>query len=135
MTSAKVAVLLIVEDDEKLCVSMQRFLTQRGYRVWIATTEAAALDSLGRVRPEAAVLDLHLPDGSGFHVLEVMRDQGFDIPVILVTADDSYAARQRAQEFGVFAFLTKPVQPLELLRQLQRAVERGSGSNLVAGEE
>jgi two-component system response regulator QseB len=128
MTSAKVAVLLIVEDDEKLCVSMQRFLSQRGYRVWVATTEAAALESLDQVQPEAAVLDLHLPDGSGFHVLEVMRDQGFDIPVLLVTADDSHPARQRAQEFGVFAFLTKPVQPLELLRQLECAVGRGSGT-------
>ncbi|HXG12058.1 MAG TPA: response regulator [Gemmataceae bacterium] len=122
MTSAKVAVLLIVEDDEKLCVSMQRFLVQRGYRVWVATTEAAALASLSQVHPEAAVVDLHLPDGSGFHVLEVMRDQGFNIPVILMTADDSYAARQRAQQLGVFAFLTKPVQPFELLRQLERAV-------------
>lgn len=115
-------VLLMVEDDEKLSRSMGRFLTQRGFVVRRVGTEAGALESLGEATPDAAILDVQLPDGSGLDVLEHMRRDGGSIPVIVMTANDSLPVRQRAEQLGVAAFLTKPVQPLELLRILQQAL-------------
>lgn len=116
-------VLLVVEDDEKLSRSMERFLTQRGFVVRRVGTEAGALETLGAEAPDAAILDVHLPDGSGLDVLEHLRQDGAAIPAIVMTADDSLAVRQRAEQLGVAAFLTKPVQPLELLRILRQALQ------------
>jgi DNA-binding response OmpR family regulator len=117
-------VLLVVEDDEKLSLSMQRFLTLRGFQVRLAHTEATALELLEEGPPDAAILDVHLPDGSGLDVLERMRDEGAAIPVVVVTADDSQPVRLRAERLGVTAFLTKPVQPLELLRILGQVLRQ-----------
>ena len=63
-------VLMVVEDDERLSVSMGRFLAQHGFQVRLAHTEAAALELLEEGPPDAAILDVHLPDGSGLDVLE-----------------------------------------------------------------
>ncbi len=115
-------VLLVVEDDEKLARSMGRFLSQRGFVVRLVETEAGALEMLGEATPDAAILDVHLSDGSGLDVLEHLRQAGASIPAIVMTADDSLAVRQRAERLGVAAFLTKPVRPLELLRILQQAL-------------
>jgi DNA-binding response OmpR family regulator len=118
--------LLVVEDDEELSRSMGRFLRQRGFRVHLAQTEAAALALLEAEPPDAAILDVHLPDGSGLDVLERMRDEGTAIPAVVITADDSQAIRLRAARLGVAAFLTKPVQPLELLRILEQVLRQPS---------
>jgi two-component system response regulator HydG len=117
-------VLLVVEDDEKLARSMGRFLSQRGFVVRLVETEAGALEMLGEATPEAAILDVHLADGSGLDVLEHLRQVGASIPAIVMTADDSLAVRQRAERLGVAAFLTKPVQPLDLLRVLQQTLRQ-----------
>jgi two-component system response regulator HydG len=115
--------LLVVEDDAKLARSMGRFLTQRGFVVRLTETEAGALEALGEVTPDAVLLDVHLPDGSGLDVLEHLRQGGAATPAIVMTANDSLAVRRRAEQLGVAAFLTKPVQPLELLRILQQALQ------------
>jgi DNA-binding response OmpR family regulator len=119
-------VLLVVEDDEKLSLSMQRFLTQRGFQVRPAHTAAGALQLLHEGPPDAAILDVHLPDGSGLDVLERMRGEGATIPVVVITADDSQPVRQRAERLGFAAFLTKPVQPLEFLRILEQVLRPGA---------
>jgi len=59
-------------------------------------------------------------------VLERMRDEGTAIPAVVITADDSQAIRLRAARLGVAAFLTKPVQPLELLRILEQVLRQPS---------
>jgi two-component system response regulator HydG len=115
--------LLVVEDDAKLARSMGRFLTQRGFVVRLTETEAGALEVLDEATPDAVLLDVHLPDGSGLDVLEHLRQGGAATPAIVMTANDSLAVRQRAEQLGVAAFLTKPVQPLELLRILQQALQ------------
>lgn len=116
-------VLLVVEDDEQLARSMGRFLTQRGFIVRLTETETGALKLLEEAMPDAAILDVHLAAGSGLGVLEHLRQVGASIPAIVMTADDSLAVRQRAEQLGVAAFLPKPVQPLELLRILQQALQ------------
>lgn len=119
-------VLMVVEDDEKLARSMGRFLTQRGFRVRLAQSEAGALELLENGLPDAAILDVRLPDGSGLDVLEHMRQAAPAVPAIVMTADDSLATRQRAEQLGVIAFLTKPVRPLDLLNILEQILRRAS---------
>jgi len=115
-------VLLVVEDDDKLARSMGRFFSQRGFVVRLVGTKAGAQAALGERAPDVVILDVHLPDGSGLDVLEHLRQEGATIPAIVMTADDSLAVRERAERLGVAAFLTKPVQPLELLHILQQAL-------------
>jgi DNA-binding response OmpR family regulator len=115
---------MVVEDEERLSLAMRRFFTQHGFQVRLAHSEAAALELLDEGSPDAAILDVHLPDGSGLDVLERLRHLRMVIPVVVITADDSQPIRQRAEQLGLAAFLTKPVQPLELLRILEQVLRQ-----------
>ncbi len=55
------------------------------------------------------ILDLNLPEMSGFDVLKKLKDDGISLPVIVVTAFDDYSTREKCNDFGVKAFLRKPV--------------------------
>lgn len=125
MTAASDVKLLIVEDDLRLGTSMQRYLAGQGYPASVACSQAEALACLSAGRPRAAIVDIHLPDGSGFAVIEALRDNGCGVPVIVVTADDAPENRKRARQLGVRAFLTKPVHPQELLSEIRAALEEG----------
>ena len=125
MTNATERTLLIVEDDTRLGTSMQRFLAGQGYQASVVGSQAEALLCISNCRPRAAIVDIHLPDGSGFTVIEALRGNGCNVPVIVVTADDAPENRKRARQLGVRAFLTKPVQPHELLGEIRAALGEG----------
>ena len=74
-------------------------------------------------RPDAVIIDLHLPDGSGEDVVRALRaDPGSaDTPVIVLTADATAARRERLVELGAMAYLTKPLDAAELFLTLDRA--------------
>ena len=116
--------ILVVEDEKRIADDIAAALRASGYVVDLAGDGDDAWFRGGTETYDAAILDVHLPDGSGLDVLERMRDEGAAIPVVVITADDSQPVRLRAERLGVTAFLTKPVQPLELLRILEQVLRQ-----------
>ncbi len=114
------APILVVEDETDTNFLLCRLLEQEGHTCRGVEEGRRALDVAAEVRPSAILLDLMLPDMSGFEVYERLRRSGplKRIPVIVVSALDDEASRRRSQELGADAYLIKPFLPGRLVREV-----------------
>lgn len=115
--------LLVVEDDIVLQLSLTTMLRREGYSVLTARSVTEARVQLLRERPVVVLLDISLPDGSGFEVLETLRPTPERPLVIVSTASDSLHTVVEALRLGAFDYLTKPINNDLLQAAVQRAVE------------
>ncbi len=109
----------IVDDDEAVRDSLDAYLTLKGMRV---KTFSSALDILNDKSslPHILILDVNMPDGDGFALLESLRLKGHVAPVIFITGLGDPDMRLRASRAGAAAFLDKPIDPHLLLATLKR---------------
>lgn len=114
--------LLLVEDDEAIAEKLQHELEREGYACTWASTVAEGLTRLGSGRPELVLLDLNLPDGSGFDFLRKVRE-GSHIPIIVLTARLLGDDKVRALDLGADDYVTKPFWTNEVVARI-RAVSR-----------
>jgi two-component system OmpR family response regulator len=119
--------ILVVEDDAMLADAIGRNLVQHGWRVDEARDVAEARLALVDHGYRAVLLDLGLPQGSGFDVLRAMRAAYDATPVIIVTARDRLGDRVRGLDAGADDYLVKPFQIDELLARLRAVVRRSRG--------
>lgn len=118
--------LLLVEDDIMLGAATQQALQDAAHAVdWVRDGEAA-LAAIKSMPYEAMVLDLGLPGRGGLALLQTLRHNRDDLPVIIVTARDGIADRIRGLDLGADDYLVKPFESAELLARL-RAVARRKG--------
>jgi DNA-binding NtrC family response regulator len=115
--------LLVVEDDVVLQLSLTAMLRREGFAVLAARSVAEARVQLMRERPIVVLLDLSLPDGSGFEILEHLRIEADSPLAIVSTASDSLATAVEALRLGAFDYLTKPINNDLLRAAVRRAVE------------
>ncbi|MFC2992792.1 MULTISPECIES: response regulator transcription factor [Halomonas] len=120
--------LLFIEDDDLLAESLAESLKDNGYRVDLATSLSVARSLMATEHYELAILDLGLPDGSGLDVLKKWRKDGQDLPVLILTARDTWADKIVGLESGADDYLTKPFHEGELLARLKALLRRRSGS-------
>jgi CheY-like chemotaxis protein len=119
--------VLYVEDNATNRAVMQAFFqTRPGWQLLLAPEGESGLWMAREQRPDAIVLDLHLPGRDGFEVLRELRarPETAPIPVIALTADARPDERERGLGAGFSAYLTKPVDFEELLAALERAAPR-----------
>lgn len=107
--------VLIVEDEARLRHILALNLTSRGHEVQEARTAAEALRLAAEKQPDLMLLDLNLPDQSGWDVLRELRDLGVDVPTVVVSA--VRVVPSRLAEFRPLAYLPKPF-PLDALLRL-----------------
>jgi DNA-binding response OmpR family regulator len=107
--------VLIVEDEATLRRVVARNLTGRGLQVREADSAEAALGALAQERPDLLLLDINLPDRTGWDVLRELRRRDTDVPTIVISA--VRANPSRLAEFHPLAYLPKPF-PLEALLRL-----------------
>jgi DNA-binding response OmpR family regulator len=121
--------LLLVEDDLVLGPSIQIALQQAGYAVDLAKDGLEA-EALGDIEPyDIAVLDLGLPKQSGLEVLANWRKRGNNLPVVILTARDTWQEKIEGFKLGADDYVGKPFQMEELLARLSAVIKR-SQSNL-----
>lgn len=116
--------VLIVEDDDELRRGMTRRLQESGYAVFNAPDGVAAISVARHEHPDVVLLDLGLPAGDGITVLEryaALPDLS-SIPVVVLTGRDPRIAEPATREFGVAAFLQKPVDNKELVEAIEQAL-------------
>lgn len=107
--------ILLVEDDASLNDVIGRNLGRRGLEVRTETTVSDALRAVANARPDLLLLDINLPDRSGWELLRALHGQGIEIPTIVISA--TRCAPERLTEFQPLAYLPKPF-PLEALLRL-----------------
>ena len=120
--ASRVRRLLVVDDEPHIGLLLRLQLESRGYELRLARSlfEArAALLADEAERPDALLLDLHLPDGSGVDLLRELRDRPSTatLPVIILTAEGEERVLQEARRLGA-ATVTKPFSPSKLSAQL-----------------
>jgi two-component system KDP operon response regulator KdpE len=109
--------ILIVEDDADVSLGYQILLRAHQYDTILAADSSAAVSEAHKHQPDLIILDLGLPAGDGFVVLDRLRANTYlsVIPVIVVSGRDARANKDRALEAGAKAFVQKPWNDTELL--------------------
>src|SRR5262245_57962767 len=113
----KTMAILLVDDEQRLREALARSLTVRGHHVEQAATHQEAVSVATLRRYDLLVMDINLPDATGWDVLRDLRSAGKEIPAIVISAVPPSAARIR--EFRPLGVLHKPF-PIEALLRLVR---------------
>src|ERR1700688_728172 len=116
--------ILIVDDNADIRLGMHLRLKANRYETFFAADAFAGVAEARKHRPDLIILDLGLPAGDGFTVMERLRQIPFlaVIPVIVVSARDGLGNQKRAFEAGAKAFLQKPIDDAELLAVVRQAL-------------
>jgi len=115
--------VLVVDDERQILRALRIILTDAGFEVATADTAGEALDALALRPPDAAILDLILPDGNGVEICRSIREWS-EMPVIVLSAVGEEAEKVRALEAGADDYVTKPFGPDELIARLKAALRR-----------
>ena len=115
--------ILLVEDEESITTPLAEALGREGFDTSVAGSAAAALDLAKQVRPDLVLLDVMLPDGSGFDVArELRRDSR--VPIIMLTARGEEADRVAGLELGADDYVVKPFSARELVARVRAVLRR-----------
>jgi two-component system response regulator MprA len=127
--------VLVVDDDPGVRDSLRRSLTFEGYTVTTAGDGEQALASVTSDRPDIVVLDLQMPVLGGLETCRRLREQGDDIPVLMLTARQGTRDRVTGLDAGADDYLPKPFALEELLARLRALLRRiASPAKSTAGE-
>jgi FixJ family two-component response regulator len=118
----KVAPLIAIVDDEpKFCSALARLLKTHGFDVETFTRGSDFLAAFASRSPDCLLLDLHMPETSGFEILE--RIAGRHMAVLVITGHDQPSNAERVNALGGSGYLLKPVNETQLLDALRAAIK------------
>jgi two-component system, OmpR family, response regulator RegX3 len=123
--------ILMVEDEESITVPLSEALAREGFDTEVAGTAAEGLELAGRVAPDLVLLDVMLPDGSGYDVCRELRRES-RVPIIMLTARGEETDRIVGLELGADDYIVKPFSAREVAARI-RAVLRRSGEAAATG--
>ncbi len=118
--------LLIVEDDQTLALNLKQVLQRDGFAVDLAQTKETGLDAVAINEYDCLVLDINLPDGNGFDLLETLRQTGNQTPIVIVTARGQVEDRVKGLNLGADDYVPKPVDSTELIARIRAMIRRNS---------
>lgn len=116
--------VLIVEDNQDLAFGLRNNLEIEGYSVDVAEDGPSGLAAARRMRPDLVVLDLMIPGMDGYRVLRQLREDGLDMPVLILTARAEEADKVLGFRLGADDYVTKPFGVLELLARVGALLRR-----------
>jgi two-component system nitrogen regulation response regulator GlnG len=116
--------ILIIDDEEGICWTLQRALAREGHQVQVAASAEQAFERIVQQRPDAILLDVRLPGMDGLTALGRLRQLTHDAPIIVVTAFGNLNTAVKAVEGGAFDYLAKPFDLNQALDAVARALQR-----------
>ncbi len=122
--------ILLIEDDISLVDGLNYSLKRNGFDVEIVRTIEDALNRLPKINTfDLLILDVTLPDGTGFEICEKVRKQGCQIPILFLTASDEEVNVIRGLDSGGDDYVTKPFKLGELCSRIRALLRRTGLSN------
>ena len=118
--------VLLIEDEPNIIEAIRFILSRDGWRVDIHSDGRTAVDAVRDRAPDLVILDVMLPNRSGYDILnDVRKDPGIsDMPVLMLTARGQKKDRELAEKLGVSKFMTKPFSNGEVLSTVRELVAR-----------
>jgi DNA-binding response OmpR family regulator len=128
MGENEMGLILVIEDDAQIVKALTRLFTMEGYRVKHSGNGKDGLQLFFKSEPDAVVLDLMLPGMSGRDVCRSIRQEGSDIPIVILSAIAEVTDKVLLLELGADDYVTKPFSPRELLARVEAAIRRSQKS-------
>lgn len=125
--------ILIIEDDPAIAQSLEAGLTREGFHTVWKTTGTDGIAHAQKHSPHAILLDIRLPDGSGFDFCRQMRQRGLHQPIIVLTAQHDELDKVLGLEIGADDYVTKPFSLRELVSRIHAQLRRVYGDYAVTG--
>ena len=124
--------ILVVDDDQRLLKMLERTLIYEGFDVVTVTDGERALESVYTDHPDVIILDWMLPKLDGVGVLEMLRGEHDETPILMLTARDAVQDRVEGLERGADDYLVKPFASTELVARVRALLRRAGKGNHVA---
>jgi two-component system, OmpR family, response regulator RegX3 len=115
--------ILLVEDEESITTPLVEALEREGFDTAVSATAGESLEAAERVKPDLVLLDVMLPDGSGFDVCRELRSRS-RVPIIMLTARGEEADRVAGLELGADDYVVKPFSARELVARVRAVLRR-----------
>jgi len=116
--------ILIVDDDRNIVDLVRAYLEKDNYRVLTAYNGLRALELARQRRPDLIILDLMLPGMDGLDICRVLRAEGHNMPIIMLTAKTTEMDKLVGLDLGADDYVTKPFSPRELVARIRAALRR-----------
>jgi two-component system response regulator (stage 0 sporulation protein F) len=120
--------ILVVDDEEHIRFFYSEELSGEGHKVWTVATGHELLKRIRHIRPEVVVLDIKLVDYDGLELLQEIRNQYHDLPVILCTAYDTY--KEDPKSIAADYYVVKSFDLAQLKRAIEKALEADTSMRL-----
>lgn len=119
--------ILVVDDEKKIVEILKAYLEKEGYSVIAAYDGREALDSTWRELPDLIILDLMLPEISGWDVCREIRKES-NVPIIMLTAREEITDKIIGLELGADDYVTKPFDPKEIVSRVRAVLRRSAAA-------
>jgi len=116
--------ILVIEDEKEMARGLKDLLESEGYEIATAELGREGLQAMGRWLPDCVILDLMLPDISGYEVCEQIRERKYTTPILMLTAKAQEYDKIRGLKVGADDYLTKPFSVGELLARIMALLRR-----------
>ena len=124
--------ILVVDDEQAVRESLRRSLRFNGYEVLTANDGLEAVETVRAENPELLILDIMMPNMDGLEVCRSLRSEGWDRPILVLTARDGVSDRVAGLDAGADDYLPKPFALEELLARVRSLVRRASADSIAA---
>lgn len=124
--------ILVVDDEQPVRESLRRSLRFNGYDVLTANDGLEAVEAGRSENPELLILDVMMPNMDGLEVCRTLRSEGWDRPILVLTARDGVSDRVAGLDAGADDYLPKPFALEELLARVRSLVRRASADSIAA---
>jgi len=123
MTSSR-AIVHVVDDDAAILDALQAMISRMGIEVRTYASAEAFLAEYKPAEPGCLIVDVRMPGMSGMQLHQHLRDQGSDLPVIIISGHGSVPMTVEAMKQGAVSFLEKPWWPQDLIDAIHEALEQ-----------
>ena len=124
--------ILVVDDEQAVRESLRRSLRFNGYEVLTANDGLEAVETVRTENPKLLILDVMMPNMDGLEVCRTLRSEGWDRPILVLTARDGVSDRVSGLDAGADDYLPKPFALEELLARVRSLVRRASADSIAA---
>ncbi|MCM2392255.1 response regulator transcription factor [Streptomyces albipurpureus] len=120
---------MIAEDDEKQAELVRRYLEREGHTATVVWDGRAAIEAVRQRPPQLLILDVMMPKCDGLDVLRILRAEGLELPVLMLTARSTEDDLLLGLDLGADDYMTKPYSPRELMARVRTLLRRTRGAS------
>lgn len=124
------AEILVIEDEDNIAIALDYLLTREGYAQSRLATGAGAVDQIRARKPDLVLLDVMLPEVSGYEICQSVRADASceNVRILMMTARGSAMERRKGLAMGADGFISKPFELRELRDEVRRILSRDSAN-------